>query len=267
MLVIFAGCSGVGKDTVMKRVISQYPQEFIKYPSYTTRAMRQGESEGNPYCFVSEADFLRMLDAGEFFEYNYIHGRAYYGASKKTLSDYMALGKTLFKDVDVEGVRTYKHKLASTVKTISIYLYCSDEETVIARLRARGDAEEDIAKRRKRFAMENELSCESDYMVNNIDLDTTAAIVKTITDTENGMGLYLPKVLPSEAEIAAANGDTAPVLLCYNGTELIITEGAARYISALRNGTFIQKKVESSEVNTELKPACGESEFARLING
>lgn len=269
MLFVFAGCSGVGKDTIMKLVIGSNPAEFAKFPSYTTRKRRKDESEGNPYFFISEAEFLEKLKANEIFEYNYIHEQAYYGVSTEVLNRYLDSGKIIFKDVDVEGVRTYKKKLAGKTRCVSIYLYCSDEETVIARLRGRGDTEESIAKRRQRFAMEDSLSCESDYMINNIHKFLTAEIARRVVYGEKHQEIWLPAKMPTEQEIAAecARETLAPVTLGYNGSTFIITEGAAAYAAALRTGRFVQKKISENEINELLIPCCTAQEWQAVING
>ena len=74
IVVVIEGPSGVGKDTLINELIASNTQLFEKAISVTTRAMREGESQGNPYDFVSNAEFEDMLNRNEIFEHTTRHG-------------------------------------------------------------------------------------------------------------------------------------------------------------------------------------------------
>ncbi|MEG2570032.1 MAG: guanylate kinase, partial [Clostridia bacterium] len=73
MLVILSGSSGVGKNTIINRMLTEC-DKFELMTTVTTRAMREGGSPGNPYVFVSRDAFLGMLARGEMLEHCEIHG-------------------------------------------------------------------------------------------------------------------------------------------------------------------------------------------------
>jgi len=106
MLVLISGPSGCGKTTIIRQIVGEHP-EYIMAHSTTTRAMRlkDNESQGNPYHFVDNDTFDRMVAKGEFFEWNNVHDNRY-----GLTMDYIELAKKpdvcVIKDIDVEGHMT-----------------------------------------------------------------------------------------------------------------------------------------------------------------
>src|SRR2546423_8493903 len=81
LLMVIAGPSGVGKDTVLRRLFELAPH--LKYSvSYTTRPPRPGEVDGHSYTFVSEPEFLRLIEQKEFLEWAKVYDH-YYGTSRR----------------------------------------------------------------------------------------------------------------------------------------------------------------------------------------
>ncbi len=255
MLTAFVGCAGVGKNTIIKELIGLYPDKYEIFPTLTTRPMREGEVEGNPYHFVTKERFRALLDAGEIYEWQIIHDGNYYGGSREVLRKHLAGGKSLIKDIDVLGANTYKQKLGDITKILSLFLYVDDLNVLLERMRARGDREEDIKIRAERFSMEMEASRDCDYMVSNdVIRDTTDEVNCLLQNEEQLGGLYLPgreegipseKMIAAETEMIASGCQIEAVELGFNGEELVIIEGAARYAAARRTKTFIQKKIKT----------------------
>ena len=155
---------------------------------------------------MTREQFEALLDAGEIYEYQQIHDGSYYGGSRQVLKKHLESGKILIKDIDVLGAETYKREIGSITKIISLFLCVDDVNTLLERMRGRGDTEESIQQRAKRSS-----GC----------------------------------VMPSEEDILGCADKDCRVELCYNGKELLITEGAAGYARSKRNGSFIQKHVAS----------------------
>ena len=250
MLATFVGCAGVGKNTVIQEIIKNHPDEYENFPTITTRPKRTGESEGNPYIFKSVKEFEELLDAGEIYEWQIVHNDQYYGGSRTVLREHLASGKTLVKDIDVLGAKTYKEKLSEMTKILSVFLYVDSFDILIERMRGRGDEPDDIEARAGRFKMEMAESVDCDYMVNNIDVAASAAATECLLRAEaQGEPHYrcAAGCTADEDEIAEQiarirNGERLEgVFLTYNGKELLITEGAARYEAAKRENAFIQK--------------------------
>jgi guanylate kinase len=80
MRIILVGPGACGKDHLKSKL---QKKGLVTSVSHTTRPIRVGEVDGRDYSFVSEAEFKRMIDAGEFREYNYFGEKWYYGATKE----------------------------------------------------------------------------------------------------------------------------------------------------------------------------------------
>lgn len=159
MLVLLSGPSGCGKNTIIKMLLENNPN-FYQLKSVTTRAMRlkDNESQGNPYYFVSNDEFQKLVDNDEFFEHNdNIHGNRY-GITKQAIKQAEDPNKCVFKDIDVEGFLEYKKKLKDTdINVLSVYISLSPED-LRTRLIERGDDPENIELRLSRCEYENSFS-------------------------------------------------------------------------------------------------------------
>lgn len=264
MLATFVGCAGVGKNTIISCLLQKYPEVYGTFQTLTTRAMREGESQGKPYYFLnSEEEFMQKIEDGEIYEYNRVHGNLY-GGSRKILSAALAGGKILVKDIDVQGADFYKSRLSDLTRILSVFIYIDDPEVLRTRMRGRGDKEEDIEKRCKRFKMEMKMSRNCDYMVSNEVLDDAVEAVNAILRNEEQNAkpfrpaAKIKKIDPAkvaEYEEKLKQGKRiAPVELVYNGQELLVYNGAERYAAALHTGCFVQKKIKHA-ANPSLKAA------------
>jgi len=167
MLVVFSGPSGSGKNSVIGELIRRYPDTYTFMPSITTRKMRPGEREGAPYHYVSREEFLTRVEAGEFYEYEEIHGNLY-GISKRILGDMLTTGKILLKDVDVKGTVSLLRGLKER-PPLTIFLTAGGREELRQRLIIRG--EKDIELRLQRYDKEMEFAGNYDYVIVNDILD------------------------------------------------------------------------------------------------
>eukprot|EP01040_Poterioochromonas_malhamensis_P005525 gene5525-5938_t len=116
--VIIAGPSGVGKGTLITRLLSTFPDVFGFSVSHTTRAPRPGEEHGVHYFFISKPEFEESVERGDFVEYAKVHTN-YYGTSFHAIDSVTKQGKVCILDIDVQGVQNVK-KSKLEVKTIFI---------------------------------------------------------------------------------------------------------------------------------------------------
>ena len=141
-LLCICGPSGVGKGTMIELLMREHAGRFGFAVSHTTRAPRPGELNGRDYLFVSRADMLARIGAGEFVETAEVHGNMY-GTSHASL---VALGDRIpVLDLDVQGVRQVK--LAMPKARVFGVLPPSMDELEL-RLRARG-TDSDVAVQRR----------------------------------------------------------------------------------------------------------------------
>ncbi|MBO4815709.1 MAG: AAA family ATPase [Clostridia bacterium] len=183
MLVILSGVAGAGKDTIKKELIKRM-EKVESLPSYTSRPIRPGDIDGKTYNFVSKQEFEKMIQDGEFYEYD-IHHNNYYGVPKRILNEKLKNGKIIVKDVDVNGTENLIKLLHNETKIITIFLRVPKQE-LRRRLEQREDkpSEEEIILRLNRFDYEESKISLYDYVLKNNDLEKTLQIIMTIINQE-----------------------------------------------------------------------------------
>lgn len=178
MLVILSGVAGAGKDTVKKEIIKRM-EKVESIPSITDRPIRPGDIPGETYIFVDNAEFKRMIENNELYEFD-IHHNHYYGVPRKILNDKIKAGKTVIKDVDVNGTENLVKILKEDMKVVTIFLRVPKEE-LRKRLENRIDKpdEKEIELRLGRFEFEESKINNYDYVIDNLDQEET---IKKIMD-------------------------------------------------------------------------------------
>ena len=173
-IVVLSGPSGSGKSTIVNRLIEASPVKLVKAISATTRPARQGEQDGLDYYFLSDAEFQRRRESGEFVEFEEVHRSGYwYGTLKSELQRAQEAGGWAFLEIDVKGALRVMEQFPQTV---SIFVTTPDERDYEQRLRLRGTESEEVIQRRLQTIRE-ELSCADRYRyrVINDDLDRAVA--------------------------------------------------------------------------------------------
>lgn len=116
-LFVIAAPSGTGKTTLVKALVSEVPRLAVSI-SHTTRSKRPNEEEGINYFFVSEEEFRRRLDQGDFLEYARVFGN-YYGTSQHWVTDARKKGIDVILEIDWQGMQQIK---ALVPDSISIFV-------------------------------------------------------------------------------------------------------------------------------------------------
>ena len=174
-LFVISGASGVGKSSILKRVMAQMPELQFSV-SATSRPPREGEINGVQYFFVTEDAFRQMITQGAFVEYDY-HMNNYYGTLKSEVLNKTMQGNMI---LDVEPVGAMRVKEIYPEATL-IFVAPPSLEALEQRLRARSDTpEEQIKVRLHRAAWEDAQKDKYDYIVINDDLDDAVARVMDI---------------------------------------------------------------------------------------
>jgi len=133
LLIVISGPSGVGKDTIARRLIERRPDSFYFVVTATTRPPRPGEVDGRDYFFVSSDEFARMIDEDELLEYALVYND-YKGVPKAQIRDALASGRDVIMRVDPQGAATIR-KLVP--RAISIFLTAESEKAMVTRLQER----------------------------------------------------------------------------------------------------------------------------------
>jgi guanylate kinase len=177
--IVFAGPSGVGKGTIVNKLIDENPNLFGFSVSHTTRDPRPGEVNGTHYNFVTKDEFENSITNKEFIEYAHVHTN-YYGTSFAAVEKVGNQGKVCFLDIDIQGVENVKK---SGIKCKYIFISPPTMMELERRLRDRGTETEDkVLVRLSNAAKEMEYGMTPnnfDVIVTNDNLDKTITEIKT----------------------------------------------------------------------------------------
>jgi guanylate kinase len=175
-LFVIAGPSGVGKGTVVRRVLERLPRLRLSV-SATTRRPRPAERDGVEYVFVSDAEFDRLVDTGGLLEWAHVFDHRY-GTPVGPVLDALATGDDVLLEIDVQGARQVKERLPEAVLVL---LEPPSMAELERRLRSRGtESEERIARRLAEAATELEQRGWFDHEVVNDELERASAQVAAI---------------------------------------------------------------------------------------
>ncbi|GAB4506026.1 MAG: guanylate kinase [Anaerolineales bacterium] len=180
LVVVISGPSGVGKDTVVRRMEEMgYPFHFVV--TATSRPRRENEVDGRDYHFVTTAQFEEMIRNDELLEHAIVYGQ-YKGIPKSHIREALASGKDVILRIDVQGAATVRRLIPDAV---TIFLTAGSEEELFRRLRTRKTEDpEQLRKRMETAREEMKHLPEFDYVVVNSDChldDAVRTIVAIIT--------------------------------------------------------------------------------------
>src|SRR5690606_14910763 len=133
-LVVLAGPTAVGKGTVSRHIRETYPGVLLSV-SATTRPPRIGELDAEQYYFVTDDDFDRMIDQGEFLEHATVHNAYRYGTPRPPIDRALAEGKSVLLEIDLQGARAVKEAMPEAVL---VFLLPPTWEELVRRLVGRG---------------------------------------------------------------------------------------------------------------------------------
>lgn len=181
ILVVASGFSGAGKGTIMKKLMSEYGENYALSISATTRAPRSGEEHGREYFFLTTEEFEAMIERDELVEYaKYVSN--YYGTPKAYVEEQLEAGKNVILEIEIQGALKIKEKFPETVL---LFITAPSAEELKGRLIGRGTETQDVIDARMSRAYEESLGVENyDYLVVNDDLDTCVALVNDIISKE-----------------------------------------------------------------------------------
>lgn len=180
LLIVFSGPSGAGKDTILNHLLEKNSNLRLSV-SATTRQPRQGETDGVDYHFISKDQFSDMLSKDEMLESAEYCGNCY-GTPIKPIENWMAEGKDVILEIEVQGGAQIKKKRPESV---SIFILPPSLATLEYRLRNRGTEEEAVIQKRL-SAAKNEIteSNHYDYVVVNDNIENAVNEIEQIIFAE-----------------------------------------------------------------------------------
>lgn len=168
-LFILSGQSGVGKNTILGALVKNHP-DCHRAVTCTTRECRSGEVNGKDHFFIEENDFIKKTKSGYFLEYAKVH-HWHYGTPLEQITEALEDGKSVFMEIDVQGVAQIKEKMPDAV-TIFIKFEDGKVEKLI-RKRILNDpsrknvTEDEILKRIESATKEEKYIKDYDFAVTN----------------------------------------------------------------------------------------------------
>jgi guanylate kinase len=130
---VITGPSGVGKGTLIRSLLQQAPELEVSV-SATTRPPRPGEVDGVDYHFISEEEFARRLEAGEFVEHASYSGHRY-GTLRSELEGRLAAGTPVVLEIEIQGARQIRESMPEAVQ---VFIAPPSLDALKARLVGRG---------------------------------------------------------------------------------------------------------------------------------
>ena len=178
--IVMCGPSGVGKGTLINRLMADFPGKFGFSVSHTTRAPRPGETDGVHYNFVEKSAMEADIADGKFLEHAHVHENIY-GTSLAAVEAVATKGQVCVLDIDVQGAEIVKK---STLDALFVFIAPPSMEELEKRLRGRGTEKEESIQKRLANAAGEMAKTEVDgffhAVIVNDDLEKAYGELKTV---------------------------------------------------------------------------------------
>ena len=182
-IIILSAPSGAGKSSIIKYLRKTREDLDLKFSiSATSRKPREGEEHGREYYFLTEDEFRRKAEAGEFVEWEEVYEGTYYGTLLSEVERVVDAGHTLIMDIDVKGSINLKKRFGDDA--LSIFILPPSIQALEERLNNRGtDTPDEVARRLAKAGYEMTYAPQFDCVVVNDDFFKAAEEVASKIET------------------------------------------------------------------------------------
>lgn len=181
LLFVISGPGGVGKDTLIPRLLERNPQLCYSV-SYSTRRRREYEVDGEHYSFVDVPTFQRMIEKSDFLEYATVNGNLY-GTSAARVEAAQRAGYDVILKIEVQGADLVRQR-----RPDGVYIFIappSMDELIRRRIERGAESPEEIQARQELAQWEMSFADRYDYIVVNDDLDRAIREIEAIIELEH----------------------------------------------------------------------------------
>ena len=178
ILFVVSGPSGSGKGTLMDYGTEKFPN-IHHIPTFTTREPRPKEIRGKDYNYLTNDEFMKLVENGEIFEYTKTYGDHLYGSPLSLIEN--QYNQNLIVELDYKGM--FRIKSVSQHRVVSIFVLPPDIATLRQRITKRSK-EENLANRLKVISEQLQFAWAYDYVIVNNDLETYLNDIHTILNAE-----------------------------------------------------------------------------------
>ena len=175
-LYIISAPSGAGKTSLVKAMVESTPHMRVSI-SHTTRPLRLGEKDGENYHYVSEGQFMDLIDNDTFIEYAKVFNN-YYGTSRQWVHEQLKAGVDIILEIDWQGAQQVKQDMPEAK---SIFILPPNLDALKQRLIGRGqDHKAEIDYRMSQAISEMSHYVDFDYTIINDEFDLALRDMQTI---------------------------------------------------------------------------------------
>ncbi len=199
-LLVISAASGAGKSSLARALVDE-SERIVLSVSHTTRGISENEVDGREYHFVTEQEFERMIDAGEFLEYAKVYDN-YYGTSRETVMRELESGNNVILEIDWQGARQVEKKFPSVIK---VFVLPPSVEALKDRLMGRGRDSDTTVEKRLAAAMDDMQQCvDYDHLVLNDDFNQALSDIRNLLPGGSGIVRPIPENLKEKFKITVA---------------------------------------------------------------
>lgn len=156
LLLVLTGPSGVGKTTLVGRLLQAAGGQMDRVITATTRPRREGEIDGRDYHFLDPHTFRERIARGDFLEYAEVHGKLY-GTPLASVTEPLQSGRDLIVSVDIQGAESFRQRAAADSRLqeslVRVFVLPPDPDTLRHRLETRGTDSEAMIEQRLTTAL------------------------------------------------------------------------------------------------------------------
>lgn len=191
LCIVMSAPSGAGKTTLCERLLEEFHDTMIYSISCTTRPSRKSEIDGRDYVFLTESEFKRRVEAGDFLEYADVHGY-WYGTLRKNVEKALSDGLDVLMDIDIQGAKSVRNIISKSQGSIlqktfmDVFIMPPDMDELKKRIEHRKEDSGKVIRHRLKDA-EQEMLCWKDYqyLIVNDDRDKAYDQLRSVIIAEH----------------------------------------------------------------------------------